>query len=116
MLKIAVVLEPCEEGGYAVTVPTIPGCFSQGETEQEALKSVVEAIELHLEASEDNLFTVSEDVLIRKLHWEFVSDSGEAVSETVSGSEVSSVREASAEDEPESESQDVGSGKRQIQF
>lgn len=48
--SFTVVLEPDEEeGGYAVTVPTLPGCFTQGETVEEALAMAREAIELHLE-------------------------------------------------------------------
>ena len=40
---------PEEDGeGYYVTVPTLPGCFSQGYTVEEAQKNIVEAIRLHL--------------------------------------------------------------------
>jgi predicted RNase H-like HicB family nuclease len=44
-----VILIPDETGGYVVEVPGLPGCFSQGETEAEALVNIREAIELHLE-------------------------------------------------------------------
>jgi len=45
-----VLLEPDEEvGGYVVTCPTLPGCYSQGETIQEAMVNIREAIELCLE-------------------------------------------------------------------
>lgn len=45
-----VLLEPDEEvGGYVVTCPTLPGCYSQGETVEEALANIREAIELCLE-------------------------------------------------------------------
>lgn len=44
-----VILIPDETGGYWVEVPSLPGCFSQGETEEEALTNISEAIELHLE-------------------------------------------------------------------
>ena len=50
-----VVLEPCEEGGYAVYVPALPGCYSQGETRDEALANIREAIQLHLEPLEEDL-------------------------------------------------------------
>ena len=40
-----VVLTPEEEGGYSVSVPGLPGCFSQGETREEALAMIREAIE-----------------------------------------------------------------------
>ena len=45
-----VVLIPEEEGGYSVTVPVLPGCVSQGETREEALEMIREAIELYLES------------------------------------------------------------------
>ncbi len=46
-------LEKQEEGGYTVYVPSLPGCISQGETREEALKNIKEAIELYLEADEN---------------------------------------------------------------
>jgi antitoxin HicB len=46
------VLIPEEEGGYSVTVPALPGCTSQGETREEALAMIREAIELYLESLE----------------------------------------------------------------
>ena len=39
------------EGGFSVWVPDLPGCASQGETLEEALKNIKEAIELYLEDS-----------------------------------------------------------------
>lgn len=44
-----VVLEPAEEGGYNVTVPALDGCFTQGDTESEALENAKEAIRCYLE-------------------------------------------------------------------
>ena len=41
-----VILEPDEIGGYIVICPSIPGCYSQGETVQEAMDNIREAIEL----------------------------------------------------------------------
>jgi predicted RNase H-like HicB family nuclease len=55
MLKVKVVLLPQEEGGYAVRVPSLPGCISQGDTRRDALKNIKEAIELYLEADESSL-------------------------------------------------------------
>ena len=54
-MKLTVVLEEEEEGGYTVYVPSLPGCISQGETREEALKNIKEAIELYLEPDEDEL-------------------------------------------------------------
>lgn len=50
MRKYTVVVHPAEEGGYWVEVPALPGCYSQGETVEEAVAKVREAIEAHLEA------------------------------------------------------------------
>jgi len=49
------VLEPSEEGGYTVYVPSLPGCISEGDTREEALENIREAIELYLETVEDDL-------------------------------------------------------------
>ena len=48
-MKLNVILEPSEDGGYTVYVPSLPGCISQGETREEALGNIREAIELYLE-------------------------------------------------------------------
>lgn len=44
-----VILIPDETGGYVVEVPSLPGCHSQGETVEEALTNIKEAIELYIE-------------------------------------------------------------------
>ena len=44
-VKIKVVVHEAEEGGYSAQVPAIPGCASQGETMDELLRNVHEAIE-----------------------------------------------------------------------
>ena len=54
-MKLRIVLEPSEDGGYTVFVPTLPGCISEGENKEEALKNIREAIELYLEPVEDDL-------------------------------------------------------------
>ncbi len=48
-MKLHVVLEKQEEGGYVTYIPELPGCHSQGETRAEALKNIREASELYLE-------------------------------------------------------------------
>jgi len=45
-----VVLVPEEEGGFSVLVPALPGCYTQGDTRDEALSMAKEAIGLHLES------------------------------------------------------------------
>jgi len=53
-MEYTVILHQAEEGGYWVEVPTLPGCFSQGETVEEALENVREAIESHLLALKED--------------------------------------------------------------
>jgi len=53
-MKLEVVLEPSDEGGYTAYVPSLPGCISEGETREEALANIREAIELYLEPVEDD--------------------------------------------------------------
>ena len=48
-MKITIILEPQKEGGYTAYAPALPGCISQGETREEAIKNIKEAIELYLE-------------------------------------------------------------------
>jgi predicted RNase H-like HicB family nuclease len=54
-MKFKIVLEPSEEGGYTVFVPSLPGCISEGDSADEAYKNIKEAIELYLEPDDDNL-------------------------------------------------------------
>lgn len=49
-MEYTVILHPAEEGGYWIEVPALPGCYSQGETVEEAMVNVREAIESHLMA------------------------------------------------------------------
>lgn len=53
-MRLRIVLQPSEEGGYTVTVPSLPGCISEGDTKEDALKNIREAIELYLESVEDD--------------------------------------------------------------
>jgi len=48
-----VVLEPSEDGGYTVYVPSLKGCVSEGETEEEALENIKDAILLWHQTWED---------------------------------------------------------------
>ncbi len=51
-MKFNIILEPAEEGGYNVVVPALDGCFTQGDTEKEAIKNAREAIICYLEGLE----------------------------------------------------------------
>ena len=54
-MNIRIVLEPSEEGGYTVYVPSLPGCISEGDTREEAIENIKEAIDLFLEPIEDEV-------------------------------------------------------------
>lgn len=54
-MKLKVILEPSEEGGFTAYVPGLPGCISEGDSKQEALENIREAIELYLEPVEDDM-------------------------------------------------------------
>ena len=54
-MDIKIVLEDQKEGGFTVYVPSLPGCISEGETVNEALKNIKEAIELYLDAEISNI-------------------------------------------------------------
>ena len=48
MREYEVFLEEAEEGGYVVSCPSLPGCVSEGETREEALANITDAIEGYL--------------------------------------------------------------------
>ena len=50
--RFRVILEANELGGYTVAFPSLPGCISEGDTREEALANIKEAIELYLESLE----------------------------------------------------------------
>ncbi len=54
-MDLKVVLAPSEGGGFAVYVPALPGCVSEGQTKEEALKKIHEVIRLYLMLVEDSL-------------------------------------------------------------
>ena len=53
-MKLKVVLEPSDDGGFTVYAPSLPGCVSEGDTREEALTNIREAIELYLEPADDD--------------------------------------------------------------
>ncbi len=65
-MRIKVVLEPSDEGGYTVYVPSLPGCISEGETIEESLENIREAIELYLAPVEDD-WVVDENVAVQEI-------------------------------------------------
>ena len=59
-MKIRVILEPSEDGGYTALVPALPGCISEGDTREEALRNIEEAIRLYLEPVDDDASLASD--------------------------------------------------------
>ena len=49
MLGYTVVIETAREGGFIVSVPALPGCFTQGESRSEAIKNAREAIAAYVD-------------------------------------------------------------------
>jgi predicted RNase H-like HicB family nuclease len=54
-MKLQIVLEASDEGGFMAYVPSLPGCISEGETREKAFRNIREAIELYLEPVDDDL-------------------------------------------------------------
>lgn len=48
ILRYTAVFEPCEEGGFTVTVPKLPGIITEGDSFEKALENVREAIAGHI--------------------------------------------------------------------
>ncbi len=65
-MKIKVILEPSDEGGYTIYVPSLLGCISEGDNIDDALVNIQEAIELYLEPVDDEI-AIQEGAIIREL-------------------------------------------------
>ncbi|MFZ0889059.1 MAG: type II toxin-antitoxin system HicB family antitoxin [Candidatus Binataceae bacterium] len=63
-MKLRVVLERSEDGGFTALVPSLPGCISEGDTRKQALANIREAIRLYLEPVDDDLMTSAEAEVI----------------------------------------------------
>ncbi len=61
-MKYKIALQHTEEG-FSVSVPVLPGCWSQGSTEEEALSNIRDAIREYLKAREE----VLRDAIIREV-------------------------------------------------
>jgi predicted RNase H-like HicB family nuclease len=63
-MKIKIILEPSEEGGYTVVVPSLPGCISEGNSKEEAIQNIKEAVELYMEPVEDDeIFPADSEII-----------------------------------------------------
>ncbi len=65
-MRFKAVLEPSDEGGFTAYVPSLPGCISEGETVEEALSNIQEAIELYLEPVEDD-WVLDDNALVQEI-------------------------------------------------
>jgi len=65
-MRLKVVLEPSQEGGFTVYVPSLPGCISEGDSNEEAITNIRQAIQLYLEPVEDELL-LDEEVLVQEI-------------------------------------------------
>ena len=64
-MKYSVVLKQSDEG-FAISVPSLPGCHSQGETEAEALENIQDAIEGYLIVTAQ-MNQVFENIFVREV-------------------------------------------------
>lgn len=60
--KYTVIFEPAEEGGFVVHVPALPGCYTQGETLEEAKERAREAIACYLESLLKDDLPIPDDI------------------------------------------------------
>jgi len=62
-MKLKVIVHEAEEGGYWAEVPAIPGCATQGETFEELLKNLYEAVEGCLSVAVEKIETTAGRVI-----------------------------------------------------
>lgn len=63
-MKLSVVIHKAEEGGYWAEVPAIAGCATQGETFEELLTNLYEAVEGCLSVDLENVVTSDSDEIL----------------------------------------------------
>jgi predicted RNase H-like HicB family nuclease len=68
-MEFTIVIQKAEEGGFWAEVPALPGCYSQGETVEETMENIREAIEGHVEAlrQEGQGVPLEEDLIIGRV-------------------------------------------------
>lgn len=66
-MQYTVILEPEEEGGFHVWCPALKGCHSQGDTLEEALENIKEAIAAYLESLQAEGLPFPEDVVTQQI-------------------------------------------------
>lgn len=60
--RYTVTFLPAEEGGYTAIVPALPGCVSEGDTYEEALENIKEAIQAYIESVRKDGLPVPEEI------------------------------------------------------
>ena len=66
-MRYTVIFEPEEEGGFHAWCPALKGCHSQGDTREEALTNIQEAIALYLESLRDEGLPFPVDVITQQV-------------------------------------------------
>jgi antitoxin HicB len=62
-MEYRVVLEPDQEdGGFVAHCPALPGCFSQGDSREEAMGNIKEAIEAYIESLQKDSLPIPDDI------------------------------------------------------
>ena len=74
-MEYTILIHQAEEGGFWSEVPLLPGCYSQGETIEETMKNVKEAIEVHIQAltEEKEKVPTEEEFVIGRVNVEISS-------------------------------------------
>lgn len=70
VLKYTVIFEPAEEGGYIVSVPALPGCITEGDTFEEAVEMVKDAMKGYLAVLKKEGLEIpkeTEDIVVTKV-------------------------------------------------
>ena len=65
-MKIQVIVHTAEEGGYWAEVPAIPGCATQGETFEELLENLYEAVEACMSVDAEEI-EIAEDAKVLEI-------------------------------------------------
>ncbi len=66
-MKLKVLVRAESVGGYSVSVPALPGCYSEGDTLEEALTNIREAAELWLEVTADASTNASDSTELQEI-------------------------------------------------
>lgn len=62
ILKYTAIFEPAEEGGYVVSVPALSGCVTQGETFEEAVEMIKDAMQGYLAVLKDEKQEIPQEI------------------------------------------------------